>query len=294
MLRLHHHDHNSQIFKRGVPTDHWRAVIDNFVIEFLAALFINMSAVMYGGMKTKSSDVLFSDPWTQIIPALVMGLVMMTLKDDDFFFPDCTQTITLLMWSVGAYDNWVHPIARIMGQTVAIGVTIWLCKDIIVPTWASLGRLPMVIFGSELISTIIEHMAIVYLFLPLLPASIHSQMNNAARRHVRVQAKNHADTDEPTNHAVMHASIAFSGLHWCLRLTFLSEMNPGLTLIKSTVWTWQVNAANSTHVGELVDEIWSECLMAIWGQAVGFLIALVYIIRYLPLRKSVANIIENQ
>jgi hypothetical protein len=155
--------------KRGVSADHWRAVVDNFAIEFLAALFINVSAMMYGGMKANSSDPLFEDPWMQLIPALVMGLVMLSLKDDDFFFPDTTQTMTLLMWAVGAYDNWVHPFARILGQTTAIGVTIWLCKDIPIPLWVSLERLPATIFACEVISTILEHMAVVYLFLPLLP-----------------------------------------------------------------------------------------------------------------------------
>ena len=172
-------EHSSQVFKRGVPTDHWRAVMDNFVIELLAALFINVSALMYGGMKYKHGDAHFSDPWTQLIPAMVMGLVLVTLKDDDFFFPDCTHTITLLMWAVGAYDNWVHPFARMMGQTVAMGITIWLCKDIAIPQWVSLGRLPMVIFASEMMSTIIEHMSVVYLFLPLLPPMVHTLMSNA-------------------------------------------------------------------------------------------------------------------
>ena len=53
---------SSHVLKRGIPTDHWRAVVDNFMIEFLAALFINMSAVMYGGMKAHKHDPLFSDP----------------------------------------------------------------------------------------------------------------------------------------------------------------------------------------------------------------------------------------
>ena len=286
MLRLN----QSQVFKRGVPTDHWQAVIDNFIIEFLAALFINVSAVMYGGMKAESHDPHFSDPWTQLIPAIVMGLVMMTLKDDDFFFPDSAQTITLLMWSVGAYDNWVHPFARIMGQTVAIGVTIWLCKDIPIPEWVSLGRPSTVIFSTEMISTIIEHMSIVYLFLPLLPTIVHKQINNARQVNpkLRVQAKNHQETEEPTNQVVMHASVAFAGLHWCLRLCFIAEISSSLSFIKSTLWAWQ-QASDAVKV----DEIWNECLMAIWGQCVGFLVALVYIVHYIPLRKYILNSVDE-
>jgi hypothetical protein len=97
----------------------------------------------------------------------------------------------------------------------------------------------------------------------------------------------------------MHASAAFAGVHWCLRLTFLSEMNPGVTFIKAMLWCWQQTAkenysssmnSTSTHAGKTPsDEIWSECLMAVWGQCVGFIIALVYIVHYLPLRKSASQ-----
>lgn len=276
--------------KRGVASDHWRSVVDNFAIEFLSALFINVSAVMYGGMKANASDPLFSEPWGQLIPALVMGLVMMALKDDDFFFPDTTQTMTLIMWAVGGYDNWVHPVARLMGQTAAIGATLWLLKDTPVPLWVSLHRLPAVIFGSEVISTIIEHMAVVYLFLPLLPAAMHAQLHQSrqnSRVSLRVQPKSHPDTDEPSNQVVMHAALAFAGVHWSLRLSFLSEMNPGVTLVKATVWAWQQDKLAHGHVEEAKHEIWNECLMAVWGQVVGFLIAMVYIVHYLPVRKSV-------
>lgn len=290
----------SNVIKRGIPTDHWRAVVDNFIIEFLAALFINVSAVKYGGMKNNKDDPHFEDPWTQLIAAVVMGLVMMTLKDDDFFFPDTTHTITLLMWAVGAYDNWVHPFARLIGQTVAMGVAIWLCKDIPIPQWVSLGRLPTVIFAHEMLGTIIEHMAVVYLFLPLLPTMIHLQIQQTIRPGLHVQSKNHPETEEPTNSLIMHGSIAFAILHWCLRLSFLSEMNPGVSLIKTVLWVWQVqkNADNPVkdlhqnqtehHSAEyVIDELWTECLMQVWGQCVGFLLALVYIMHYFPLRKSV-------
>lgn len=290
--------------KRGMPIDHWRTVIDNFVMELLSALFINVSTVMYGGMKARQEAPVFEDPWTQLIPALVMGLVMVSLKDDDFFFPDTTQTMTLLMWAVGAYDNWLHPFARLLGQTTAIGITLWFCKDIAIAPWVSLGRLPAVIFSSEMLSTIIEHMAVVYLFLPLLPVAMHLQMQRSRLPRdsgLRVMPKNDPETEEPQFQAVMVAALAFSGVHWCLRLSFLAEINPSLSVIKATLWTWQVQqhaaslGANSTqatasshdHVKEEVDEIWSECLMAMWGQIVGFLIALVYIVNYLPLRKSV-------
>ena len=96
---------------------------------------------------------------------------------------------------------------------------------------------------------------------------------------------------------MMHASAAFAGVHWCLRLTFLSEMNPGLTFIKAMLWCWQQtpkedhssSSTNTTASHAPSDEIWSECLMAVWGQCVGFIVALVYIVHYLPLHKSASQ-----
>ena len=68
---------------------------------------------------------------------------------------------------------------------------------------------------------------------------------------------------------VMQAALGLGGLHWSLRLSFMSEMNPLVTMVKSALW----NAG------------WDECVMGLWGQAVGVLVALLYVSNYYSPRK---------
>ena len=63
--------------------------------------------------------------------------------------------------------------------------------------------------------------------------------------------------------------MAFSVMHWALRVNFLSEMNPLVSLVKTALW----------------NEGWEECLMAIWGQTIGVVIAQVYVFCYYSPRK---------
>ena len=245
------------INKGKLAYDHWKSVVDNIFIEFLASLFIIMSAVMYGG---EASEMVFADPWTQIIPAVTICGVMLCLKDGDCFFPDATPSVTILMWAVGGYDHWLQPLARIGGQTLAAGVVLWMCHDIAVPSFGSAGRPPAVIFAFEMTSTTIEHMGAVYLFIPMLPAVSHG----------RVRAKHHHETLAPALQDVMHAALAFAGIHWALRLSFMSEMNPLATIVRHTLW----------------NQGWEECTMAIWGQGVCVLVALIYIVNYYSPRKQ--------
>ena len=232
--------------------DHWRGVLDNMVIEFLAALFIIMAEVMYAN---------WEDPWTQFIPALAICGALMCLKDGDCFFPDATPTVTLLMWSVGAYENsWLQPCARIVGQLVAAGVAIGMCRSVAVPEHVFPKRGHGSLFAFEALSTVIEHMGAVYLFIPMLPMVSQG----------RVRAKHHHETEAPELHEVMHAAVAFAGIHWGLRLSFMGEMNPLVTVARACI-LWHG---------------WEEALLLLWGEAVGVLVAMVYIMNYYAPRKQ--------
>jgi hypothetical protein len=242
---MHHHH------KQG---DHWRGVLDNLLIEFLAALFIIMAEVMYANWK---------DPWTQIIPALAICGALMCLKDGDCFFPDATPTVTLLMWSVGAYENsWLQPCARIAGQLVATGVAIGMCRGVLseVPEHVYPKREHGSVFAFEALSTVIEHMGAVYLFIPMLPMVSQG----------RVRAKHHHETEAPELHEVMHAAVAFAGIHWGLRLSFMGEMNPLVTVARACI-LWHG---------------WEEAVLLLWGEAVGVLVTMVYIVNYYAPRKQ--------
>ena len=131
------------------------------------------------------------------------------------------------------------------------------------PKFEGVERPGAVVLSFELLSTLIEHMGVVYLFIPMLPPLL----GPGARR---VKAKHHHETEAPGVPEVMQAALAFSVLHWMLRLTFMSEMHPLVTVVKSA----------------LANEGWEECLMAVWGQLLGLLVAQVYTFTYYAPRKQ--------
>lgn len=265
----HHHHHveahqgsaaisssyNNNTLKERARADHWRSVLDNVFIEFLGALFIIMAEVMYGDQGV--------DAWREVIPAAAIAGALMGLKDGDCFFPDATPTVTLLMWSVGAYDSWIQPCARILGQVIAMGVAIGLCQSIEeeVPTPAREKMGHAAVFLLEMLSTVIEHMGAVYLFIPMLPLVGQG----------RVRAKHHHETEAPPLAEVMFAAVAFAVIHWALRVCFMAEMNPLVTLVKGCVH-WHGDP--------------EEMLLMLWGEAVGVLVAMVYIVNYYAPRKQ--------
>ena len=74
---MHHHHHslinnnndksNLELFRendniKNKGPDHWKSVLDNFFVEFLASLSIIVSTIMYGGFKSSANDVVFYDP----------------------------------------------------------------------------------------------------------------------------------------------------------------------------------------------------------------------------------------
>jgi hypothetical protein len=76
---------------------------------------------------------------------------------------------------------------------------------------------------------------------------------------------------QPTPHKqeVLHAAVAFAGIHWGARLSFMGEMNPLVTVARACI-AWH---------GE------EEMLLLLWGECVGVLVAMVYIVNYHAPRK---------
>ena len=251
---------------------HWRSVIDNLLIETVASIFINVTAVVYGDLGFDGTC--FSQPWMQLVPALATGLVMMTCKDEHYFPPDATPTVTLLLWSLGAYDSWIQAAARLLGHVCGFFVTWLLCRDMqlsapLVPTTRPGG----VIFGSETLATVVEHFAVVYLFLPLLPPNYsHSARYSFPSIQPKARAKSSPQAVPPSNATVLHAAIIFAVSHWCLRVSFLAEMNPSISLLKTVL----APSLLQTQDG------WRSCLLTLWGQGVGLLLAILYAVSFAP------------
>jgi hypothetical protein len=249
----------------------WKSLVDNFIIEALASLFVNVTAVMYGHYGFQISEDnhaagFFADPWGQFIPSVATGIIFLTCKDEHYVPPDASPTVTLLFWSLGVYETWMHAVVRLLGHLFAFTITYLLCKDMgLIPQALPILRPPGVVFGVELIATCLEHMAMVYLLLPLFP--------NSARN----------------NQSLAHVSVAFIASHWCLRVGFAAEMNPSVSLLKTLLAVQQlpsshaVASANATtaaaaHHGthHTAAELWHEGLMMVWGQIIGLVICAAY------------------
>jgi len=90
----------------------------------------------------------------------------------------------------------------------------------------------------------------------------------------------------------MHAAITMSTLHWCLWRAFCVEMNPCVTLLLALMRQKQEqdlasSSGSTSHAlnsgsSDNNDTIWMHAKMALWGQAVGIFLCIVYIAMYAP------------
>ena len=238
-------------------------MMDNCMVEFIATLFLILATVFCWGWKT-------DDAFMQFIPALAMGLVLLCLKDEDFFFPDASWTVTIVLWALGGYGSWTHVAARLLGQSLALMLAFWICSLATVPAIVVHVKQPLsIIFALEVLGTMLEHMAVVYVIMPLLPAP--STQSQGSFFFPKVKPKSDSATKAPPPAAVMHAAVTFSSLHWCLWRAFGAEMNPAITLLLAFLRTDQE-----------VDDPWHHAVIAIWGQVVGLVLCIVYTTVYFP------------
>jgi hypothetical protein len=188
----------------------------------------------------------------------------------DFFFPDGSSTVTIVLWALGGYGSWTHVVARVVGQSVALGMAFWVCSAASVPTIVVHRSQPMtIVFAMEALATMLEHMAVVYVIMPLLPPPAQQQHGFMFPK---VKPKSDHATKAPPNHAVMHAAVTFASLHWCLWRGFGTEMNPSITLVLAYLRKQQG-----------VDEhAWEHATMAVWGQIVGLVMCIAYTAVYFP------------
>jgi len=79
----------------------------------------------------------------------------------------------------------------------------------------------------------------------------------------------------------MHAAITMSTLHWCLWRAFCVEMNPCITILLALMRQKQGEGGGGSSSGG-GDAIWIHAKMALWGQAVGIFLCIVYVGMYAP------------
>ena len=172
------------------PTARWHSLVDNCVIELLASLFLNLTTLFCWNSESDTSIML--------IPGISMGLIMLCLKDEDYFFPDGSPMVTLVLWVLGGY-SWLHMAARLIGQCAGFALAVWICSNSVLPDLACKSMrhaTPLLVFVLEMIGTTLEHMAVVYVVMPLLPpAHIPSQISEGfAFVFPKVKPKSHQDS----------------------------------------------------------------------------------------------------
>lgn len=278
----------------------WRSLVDNMVVEMLASLLVSLATVLC--WTTSNADTL------QFVPSLVLGLVLICIKDEDYFFPDTSPTVTLVLWILGGY-TWIHVLARVVGQLLGFAIALWICLYATVPPLVyRVEHTTTVVFALELIGTALEHMAVVYVILPLLPPAHHHHQQpqqpfvavgassyyyppppaaavGATTNQLRkVKPKSHPESKAPSNPVVLHAAIAFSGLHWCLSRGFCIEMTPIATALVAIL------RAQSLHepFGS-IELVWTTAAVSLWAQAVGVLLCVAYVALFAPREPRAAD-----
>lgn len=259
----------------------WRSMVDNFCIEVLSSTVINLTSIF---CYDYSGD---NFPF-QFIPALIVGLLMMGLKDEDYYFPDASPLVTLLMWAIGGYSSWIQAAARLAGHLVGFFLSFWICNVAILPKLVIHHVLQpaSMLFTLEAIMTCVEHLAVVYVIVPLLP-SPGPNSNSIAWSFSRVRNKNHRENTPPSNKLIMHAAFVFVLIHWCMWRTFETEINPSTVILMAYIRDKQRSIyTNATldgfsHKYAGVD-IWGRCAMSLWGEMVGLGVCIVYTLLFIP------------
>ena len=218
-----------------------RSLVDNFLIEFIATLLIYVTTVLYG---TVEGDMRFA-------PSLAIGLGILCLKDEDMFFPDASATVSLILYYLGAY-NVPELMTRLCGQFCAMAVAAAIFIDTHHSEIHGSAPLKMVFF-YEGIGTIMEHLTIVYLVVPMLSAANASIMRKS-------------ESTGPPNGAVAHTAVAVTVLHFLLQRGLHAEMNPTATVLLASLSIMPVNHA----------------VTALAGQCIGVIFSLVYLSAFAP------------
>ena len=233
---------------------YWRSLLDNCLVEVIASLFINLATVLCWPDAEDTGPL-------QFVPALALGLVLLCLKDEDYFFPDGAPTVTLVLWILGGYA-WPHMLARLCGQAIGFGLALAIALSTEpLKLEHRVEHAHTAVFALELVGTMVEHLAVVFVLMPLLPPTSPSEQG-------KVRPKAHQDTPPPSNAAVMHAAVTFAVLHWCLWRGLCVEMSPPTTLLVAIL------RGHHTH--------WETVRMALWGQAVGLGACMAYAALFIP------------
>jgi len=202
---------------------------------------------------------------------VLLPLCVDTWCVQDYFFPDGAWFVTLVLWALGGYGSWMHVVARLLGQTASFAVAFWIVSVAQVPDIIHYTHQPLsIVFFMEMFGTMLEHLAIVYVVMPLLPTPVQHH----GFLFPKVKPKSDHATKAPSNPVVMHSALTFSALHWVLWRGLNVEMNPAISLVLAFLRAKQ----DALHA----EAEWHHVTIAVWGQIVGIALCITYTALYFP------------
>jgi hypothetical protein len=98
----------------------WKLTMDSFIVESLASFFVCSVCVMHWAEPDHPTD-----DWTiQFLPPLSWAFIMLSIHDQEGWFPDTSSFMTLIQWALGSYTRWEQPLIRIAGQLSGMAMCI--------------------------------------------------------------------------------------------------------------------------------------------------------------------------
>ena len=266
-------------------------LFDNAFIEFLAALILLSSAIYEPHMQ---GDIL-----AQLVSGAAIVVVMMTLKDKNYFCPDGSFMVTVVLMCAGAYTGankgvtWREKViaqakatlqhlpdifVRWTGQILAFIV---LYYGVVQPRRNSLKDAPFEqIMGesleitNEFLATMMECVGTAFCIMPLLRPDGDARDPNYENAFA-----SKTDTDPPTNKRLYVAATSLGLLRIVLERLFRTTMNPFAFVLQCEIIGQECSHDKQTAV--------------IGAQFCGLFVAGVYSYMYLPTPKVMSKIFKN-
>ena len=125
------------------------------------------------------------------------------------------------------------------------------------------------VFTTNLISTLIESIAIIYLILPLIPA-LHIQMQNRHKPRQKNSEMHQLKETDKQNGRIAFAAVIFGGLRWTIFKTFNCETNIAVGFVLYLQRNWQGN-----------NNIWHEYALVFGAQILATVLCVLYAICFI-------------
>jgi glycerol uptake facilitator-like aquaporin len=252
------------------------------ILEMLASIVVTYSTIYMPVSET--------DDLKQYVSSICIFAVLITLKDTNYFCPDCTPLTTLMLWAATLYTDikgrtkTLDIIARVTGQLLGCAVVFGIASGnkYNIDHYATIHSFDSnstdqihsskaIHAVQEGVGTMVECIAIAFAIIPLMsPYEINNKEGNNG-----IESK--VEAPPPTMGNMTLVALALASIHYVLERQLQATMNPPATLLQLYV----------------KDEL-SNWIGPVFGQLIGALTAVVYIKLCKPNKRTLMKIIARR